>query len=130
MVKCKCFYCNIDDIENKDYYTYHMHSIDLNITNTRDLTSKVRDFYPDALINISLSHIKLDWGFHGWKRIVNNYINAVYSSWISKLQQHKADMLTEVALFGAVMRNRVDRGFKGLINGSIKLSILKFNNNF
>lgn len=119
--KCKCFFCNLDVDSSSDYKISRLYDTSLKIYTTRDLTKNLREYYPNSLIDVELFLIKLDWGFHGWKRLVNNYLSAVFKSWEAKVNNKEKG--TQLALFGYLMRKYINPKYRGLINGSFKLSM-------
>jgi len=110
-----------EEVEEYNFWTVTKYDTTLTFYKVRNLSGSIKTFFPDALLDIRLADLKLDWPLHGWKRLVSNFITTLYNSWKAKLDNplHKE----ELANFEHQMRLYVDTHFVVPENNlSIKLN--------
>lgn len=124
-----CFFCDCGSENPKCKYTHFtLHGVTLKWYTPYNLFDYTSYHHPESLVHsLPLWHLKLDWGFHGHKRFMNNYLKAVYDRWLaSKATKNPKVLAIEEAIFDSKMRRLVNPKYNGIIIIIIIIIIIQF----
>jgi hypothetical protein len=109
-----CFFCDLG--VTCAHKSITMHNVTMEWYESYDLRLDISVFHPESLVlNIPLFHLHLDWPLHGYKRLINNFLLAVYLSWRGgRTEANQDKMENEEAEFNAAMRT-VRKSYKGIL---------------
>jgi len=101
-----CIYCKLSDEckqVNEEIFRFEKYDDDGNVEQTDvkhtfydtfDLDSELKTHFPGTIVNLKLIRVRMDWLLHGFKALVNNFINSLYSSFLAAkdlLQRQKGE---------------------------------------
>ncbi len=115
--KSLCFDCDCDsETPICKYEEVTLHGVTLKWWSSYDLKDNIEVYHTESLLTkIPLWYLKLDWGFHGYKRLMNNLLKAVYDGWLSsKSNKQPTKLLEEETRFNSRMRRYVNPKYRSI----------------
>jgi hypothetical protein len=121
--ECKCFLCDgLSSSPKCSSYTKKLIGHEHKFLNTHNLEDEIRNHYPRSLVNMKLIRMRLDWGLHGKKCIINNFINSLYSMVLSSNALSKAEKDLSISNFSSLFISKIRHHGCIFKKGSFKLS--------